>query len=339
MKRSPNGQPLVSVVTPFHNAAGYLAECIESILAQSYQDWEYVLVDNCSTDSSKAIAQKYAGRDERIRFVRNSGLLSQVENYNHALRKISEDSKYCKIVQADDWIFPECLAEMVRLAERHPSVGMVGAYRLDDNKVTCDGLPYHVTIARGREICRSSLLNEYFVFGSPTSILIRSDIVRNRVPFYNESSYHEDTEACYEILRDHDFGFVHQVLTFTRRQNESISSRDRQNDPSHLLDRLVALLKYGPEFLEGPDFERAFKKLEGRYLRFVAAGALRLRSREFWDYHNSGLEPTGYRLGRRKLLKHVSLELARLFLHPGRGVTSFMGRPGRLRREHGRTHD
>lgn len=315
---SPDREPLVSVVTPFHNTCGYLAECIESVLAQSYRNWEYILVDNCSTDGSGEIAREYAGREERIRLVSNTQFLGQVENYNHALRRISDESKYCKIVQADDWIFPECLTAMVEVAENHPSVGLVGAYRLDHTKVTCDGVPYHDVVLPGHHVCRSSLLNEYFVFGSATSVLVRSDIVRSRVPFYNESSYHEDTEACYEILRDHDFGFVHKVLTFTRRENESISSRDRRNDPSHLLDRLLALRKYGPDFLDEGELKKALGKLEERYLRFVAAGALGRRNDEFWSYHKSALEKTGYKLSWSMLWKHAALEVAGLLFDPGR---------------------
>src|SRR4029453_11001777 len=112
-----NTAPLVSVVTPFYNTENYLAECMESVLAQTYQNWEYILVNNCSTDRSSDIAQQYVEKDQRFRLIHNEKLLTQVENYNYALRQVSSRSKYCKIVQADDWIFPNCLEEMVRAAE------------------------------------------------------------------------------------------------------------------------------------------------------------------------------------------------------------------------------
>ena len=53
------GQPLVSVVTPVYNGAEYLVECIESVVNQTYANWEYVIVDNCSTDDTLAIARRY----------------------------------------------------------------------------------------------------------------------------------------------------------------------------------------------------------------------------------------------------------------------------------------
>ena len=56
-------QPRVSVVTPVHNEERYLAECIDSVIAQTYQNWDYTIVDNCSTDRSLEIAQAYGEKD------------------------------------------------------------------------------------------------------------------------------------------------------------------------------------------------------------------------------------------------------------------------------------
>src|SRR5689334_13934856 len=124
-------QPLVSIVTPVYNEAQYLAECIESVLAQTYQNWDYTILDNCSTDRTAEIACRYAAGDPRIRVLRNEHFLPAIANHNAALRAVSPASKYCKVVLGDDWIFPECLQRMVGLAEAHPSVGIVGAYALE----------------------------------------------------------------------------------------------------------------------------------------------------------------------------------------------------------------
>ncbi len=70
LRVTPATRPLVSVVTPFFNTAPYLAEYIESVLAQSYSQFEYILMDNCSTDGSSEIAATYASRDPRIRLIR-----------------------------------------------------------------------------------------------------------------------------------------------------------------------------------------------------------------------------------------------------------------------------
>ena len=72
--------PLVSVVTPCYNGEPYLAECIESVLSQTYDNFEYIIVNNKSTDNSLEIAHKYAAKDHRIRVVDNREFLSQIDN-------------------------------------------------------------------------------------------------------------------------------------------------------------------------------------------------------------------------------------------------------------------
>ena len=154
-------EPLVSVVTPVYNGETYLAECIESVLAQTYSNWEYVILNNRSTDGTLSVAEGYAQRDRRIRVHSNEALLDVIANYNKAFHLISLASKYCKVVSADDWLFPECLTRMVSLAEANPSVGIVGSYQLSgrgrdgrDWNVRYDGLPYPSTVLPGPEIVR-----------------------------------------------------------------------------------------------------------------------------------------------------------------------------------------
>ncbi|MFZ0929098.1 MAG: glycosyltransferase family 2 protein [Syntrophobacteraceae bacterium] len=312
-------QPLVSVVTPFYNEEKYLSQCIDSVLAQSYANWEYILVNNCSTDRSPDIAREYASRDNRIRIYSNEVLLAQQKNINHALRMISPDSKYCKIVFGDDWIFPECLRLMVEVAEGYPSVGIVGAYRLDDVKVNCDGLPYPSNFVRGHDACRLCLLKGNFLFASPTSVLFRSDVIRSRDPFYSESSLHEDSEACYEILYKLDFGFVHQVLTFTRRDNVSTRSIIMSFNPD-ILDQFIMVNKYGHLFLNDEELGAALKNISSDYFGFLGQKFLYRRDKGFWEYHKKGLQSIGYHLRWTTLAKYICWELVNLLFNPKMAV-------------------
>jgi glycosyltransferase involved in cell wall biosynthesis len=296
------------VVTPVYNGEPYLAECIESVLAQTYENWAYVIVDNCSTDRSLEIAESYARREPRICIHNNTQFLPALQNLNHAFRQISPDSKYCKAVHADDWLFPECLARMVELAEANPSVGIVSAYRLEEDRVDLDGLPYPSTSVPGREVCRSSLLDDLNVFGSPTSLLIRSDVIRSRDPFYDESILHTDTDACYDILRNHDFGFVHQVLTFTRRHNESRTAI-AQRFNTRRLAKLSLFLRHAPVYLTEAEYQQRLKRLLANYYRYLAKSVFELREKEFWEYHQAGLKKLGYPVSTLRLFKASFLEL------------------------------
>src|SRR5438552_1134213 len=114
--------PLVSVLTPVYNGAKYLAKCMDSVLAQTYHNWEYIVVNNYSTDNSLDIACSYARRDNRIRVESNRQFVGVIENHNAAFRSISKESRYCKVVSADDHLFPECIEKLVEVAEREPRV-------------------------------------------------------------------------------------------------------------------------------------------------------------------------------------------------------------------------
>lgn len=309
-------QPFVSVVTPFHNTAPYLAQCIESVLAQSYSRFEYILVDNCSTDRSGEIAQAYAARDHRIRLIRRTQLVSQVQNYNSALMEISGVSEYCKVVQADDFIFPECLQLMVKTFEQSASIGLVSSYWLKGNTVRGSGFPFPISLLPGKKLGRLFLRTGLYVFGSPTTVMYRSSVVRTQRHFYDESLLHEDTEKCMQILENWDFGFVHQVLSFLRTDNQSISSATRTFEPN-ALDRYILVKRYAGVFLDAPQAVELRKKSQREYYRVLANGVLRLRGSAFWHYHIEGLESLGETLTLPGLALRTGLELLWMAANPG----------------------
>jgi glycosyltransferase involved in cell wall biosynthesis len=300
--------PFVSVVTPFYNTREFLAECIESVLRQTYRNWEYVLVDNCSTDGSSEIAAHYASRfPGEIRLIRTESFLPQVQNYNFAFSCISPSSKYCKMVQADDWLFPDCIRSLVEVAEAHPSVGIVSAYELEGDEVRLDGLPYPSPELTGRQVCRLYFLRSKYLFGTPTSLLLLSDLIRSRNPFYDERyAPFEDGHACFELLRTWNFGFVHQVLTYTRRDNDSVISRIRFFGLELFL-HLSMLVAHGRDYLDEEEYARCLKVAERQYFLYLGkcACALHRLSAEFWEFHRKGLASVNYTLDGRLLWKWI----------------------------------
>lgn len=319
--------PFVSVITPFYNTREFLAECIESVLRQTYQNWEYVLVNNCSTDGSCEIAQRYASRyPEKIRLVHTSAFLTQVQNYNFALSCMSPISKYCKVVQADDWLFGECISSMVEVAEADSSVGIIGAYELAGESVDMDGLPYPSPKVLGRDVCRLYFLKNKYVFGTPTSLLMRSDLIRSRVPFYEERrAPFEDAHACFELLRTWNFGFVHQVLTYSRRDNESMLSRISSYG-FLLFFRFSIVVAHGRDYLSKEEYDRCLRDAKHQYYSFLGKSALRGMSEEFWEFHRCGLATMHYALDWRLLGKCIVLAVLEYLGNPKQTIESLWTR-------------
>jgi glycosyltransferase involved in cell wall biosynthesis len=317
--------PLVSVVTPFYNTADYLVECIESVLRQTYDNWEYVLVNNRSTDRSAEIAEHYVRLyPKKFRLEHNTAFLSQVQNYNHALRLISPKSKYCKLVQADDLLFPECLSLMVDTAQRDPSIGVVGAYGLEGRDLAFDGLAYPSSTVDGKVVCRLFFLEDRYVFGSPTQLLLRSDLVLGRAPFYDESYIpFEDAAIIFQLLTRCNFGFVHQVLTFSRRDNASIMKSLMDLD-CPIAFQLFMQREFGRAFLEPEEYREHLYRRERAYCALLVDGMVALRGREFWKFHRGMLKRMGYTLKSARVWWFLFLSLCDIVLNPKRGLSLFV---------------
>jgi hypothetical protein len=229
----------------------------------------------------------------------NEALLPQLRNYNQALRRISPHTRYLKMVQADDAIFPRCLEEMVAVAEANPKVGVVSSYRKVGNGVGPSGLPRHKSVMSGREAARYNLIDDLYLFGTQTTVLLRADVVRARHPFYDEQRYFADSDAIYEVLRDHDFAFVHQVLSFSRVDEESIGGRLNSYN-ALVLDRMIRLKSYGADYLSADELERYSRHHRRLYRRFLAESWLRRREPEFWEFHRKGLALVGEMIETRR---------------------------------------
>ena len=296
-------QPLVSIITPAYNEEQNISRCIESVLAQTYSNWEYTIADNCSTDKTCEVAERYANKDSRIRISRSATFVSAIANFNRALRQMAPQSKYCKMVFADDLIFPDCLRSLVETAEQHPSAGVIGAYGMKGSQeVWCTGVTYPDSCISGREVCRRYFLEDgFYVFGTSTSVLYRSDLVRSRDPFFDESNLHCDIDTCLALLKSSDFGFVHQVLSFTRlRQNSLFAFSTRVNTID--LGRLHDLVTHGPDYLTAEELQRCRARALRDYYRHLSECPPWHREREFWRYHRSKLAELGLKLNFSRIL-------------------------------------
>lgn len=322
--------PFVTVLTPVYNGAAYLAECIESVLNQSYTNFEYIIVNNRSTDATLQIAQEYAARDPRIRVHDNDTFVPVIANHNIAFNLMSPEAKYCKVVSGDDLIFDACLERLVGVAEQHPSVGVVGCYQLSGSVVRWQGFPYPQTVVRGRDLCREVFLSRdpSFGFGTPTSLLYRADLVRRTREFYPNPSPHSDTSACFDLLRHTDYGFVYDVLSYDRVHvaTQSTASAGLNRYSSAYINDLQ---EYGPWYLSASEFQRRRKEEIAGYDRFLAANLGRWRDPAFWNYHRDRRQELGCPIRMAAILKAGATHAVRHLVNPERTFRKIASRLSR----------
>lgn len=322
--------PCVSVIVPFYNTREYLAECIESVLAQTFTDFELILVNNWSADGSRDVAAGFVGRDPRVRLVDNPKFVGQVDNYNGALRLADPGAVFIKIVQADDRIYPECLQQMVKVGREHPSVGVISSFYLHGATVLGTGLPPDRTVFGGREVAAAQLMGRGFFVGSPTTVMYRADLVRARHDFYESGRLHEDTEVVYDILLEHDFGFVPQILSWLRTDDASIMGRRQSFNPTDL-DGLLCLHRYGTRFLEPRELRKRQAQISHSYYRFLGRCLVRMRGAELWRYHREGLATEGLKLQWTRIVAHAVNYVLDFLLNPKRMLEAVLRRVFRRR--------
>jgi Glycosyl transferase family 2 len=150
--------PTVTFVIPCYNLAQFLPECVNSILAQTYRDFEILIMDDCSPDNTAEMALSF--RDPRVRYIRNKANLGHLANYNHGIALAC--GKYVWLISADDRLRrPYAVERYVRVMERHTEVGYAccPAVVLDGRNETEveNSLASHDVIFSGKQFLRTLL--------------------------------------------------------------------------------------------------------------------------------------------------------------------------------------
>lgn len=308
---SETRKPLVSIGVPVYNGEKYLEECLESILKQTYDNWECVICNNYSTDQTPEIAEKYVKKDSRFRLVHASELLPITSNWNFCFSNISNEAAYFKILPADDWIFPNFLSEMVGVMEVHPEAGICASYRLVDKEVISDGLDiYQGSRFTGKGILTEELKQKLNITSSVNAVLYRISKLKNLNYYpeiYHDESFHIDTFLAYELLSQSDLGFVFKVLSYTRRHQDSVTSTVTEKLNTRVFFREYALSKFKKT---DHSLEAEYKNVRIQYAYFLLKNKL-LSKKNILNWHHDRLKlPITFReylhaMLRKIVTKHV----------------------------------
>jgi hypothetical protein len=187
----------------------------------------------------------------------------------------------------------------VEVGVENPDVGIVSSYYLKEPRFELGVLPYPGHNISGREICRRILMEDFYPFGSPSTLLIRSDMIRKQDKVYDESYLAGDLAALFKILRETNFGFVHQILLFQRMHDESATKTLKKD--SFRLGHFRVLLKYGPDFLSDEEMNVQITRYMNEQYKFLARNFYNLQPRAFWEFHLSELRSLGFPVSYSKL--------------------------------------
>lgn len=219
-------KPTISIIVPVYNTGKYLHRCIDSIIAQTFTDWECILIDDGSTDESPDICDEYAKRDSRIKVfhTENSGVASA--------RQFGTDNAkgiYSIHVDSDDWIESNMLEDMYSVAVRNNVDIVIADFFVHTiasvSKVSCGRYGLVPSI----EICR--LIASGRLMGSLWNKLIRHDVYKDwGVQYVKGVNYCEDVLVICQLLQHQlKVFFINKAFYHYNKTNEnSISTNYTQ---------------------------------------------------------------------------------------------------------------
>ncbi|MFC1659815.1 glycosyltransferase family 2 protein, partial [Pseudomonadota bacterium] len=201
-----NNLPKISVIIPCYNAEKYLSEALDSIIKQTFKDIEIICVDDCSTDKTNTILQKYAKKDKRIKIFKNKKNTGIAGTLNLAISKTNPNSKYIARMDSDDIALPNRLKEQWNYMEKNPDMDISGtwfkifAFRNEIIKLPTE---HKDIVKRLFELCP---------FGHPTVIFRKSFIDKNNMTYRNVTSEDYDLWARCFVEYKAKFGNLNKVL-------------------------------------------------------------------------------------------------------------------------------
>jgi glycosyltransferase involved in cell wall biosynthesis len=230
----------VSVLVPVWNGEAFLAECLESILAQDFADMGILIADDASTDGSVALVERYAAKDSRIRWWKNPNNLGLARNFNCCLR--AAKGEYIKYVLQDDkLISPLAIRKMVEVLDNHPEVSLVGSASqiLDEHsRVTKMRDYYKPGIMDGRQTIMRCLERANLI-GEPSLVMFRR--AQTAQGFNEQLPQLLDLDMWFHLLEQGSFAYLAEPLCAFRQHAAQQTKVNRRNG---INDRLLLITNW-----------------------------------------------------------------------------------------------
>lgn len=216
-----DNHPILSVLMPVFNSEQFVAEAIDSILNQTFKDFEFLILDDASTDKSFEIIKDFENKDSHIKVYQNEKNLGVVESRNKLI-ELSQ-GKYIAWIDSDDIALPNRFEKQIKFLEEHPEIGLVGAYPviIDENSKKTGKWWF--------ETDPQKLKIELF-FHSPflsSSIVIRKSALPQN---YYDSRFPvaEDFDLYSKISENSEIANIHETLVKYRINSKGLSKSNSE---------------------------------------------------------------------------------------------------------------
>jgi glycosyltransferase involved in cell wall biosynthesis len=233
-------KPKISVVMPVHNGEKYLGISVESILSQSFKNYEFIIVDDGSIDNSSKIVENYKQKDKRIIVVHNTKNIGTTKSLNIGLSVAK--GKYIVRMDVDDWSYPDRLQKQYDYMEKHSDVGVSGG-----TIEVCDKNLNKLNVREYPLIDRNirDIIFRYSPFAHSATIWNKE--IMKRVGNYNENlPLSQDCELYFKIGKLAKFGNLKDKLIKLRmHQNSSSASKSLLQEQYAIFARIKAVMEYG----------------------------------------------------------------------------------------------
>lgn len=232
--------PLISVVMPVYNSAGYLSTAIESILNQTHKNFEFIIIDDGSTDASGDIICKYSRQDKRIKLIQNASNFGICETLNRGIRLAK--GKYIVRMDADDWSYPTRLEKQLSFMQKHPKIIISGS-----SIEVCNNVLKKLNRRRYPRTDKEIRKNIFKInpFAHP-AVIYRKDEFEKIGGYNSIFSGAEDFDLYFRLGRLGSFANLSETLLKLRTHKDSVSAKfiSRQSK-INLYIRCKAIGEYG----------------------------------------------------------------------------------------------
>jgi cellulose synthase/poly-beta-1,6-N-acetylglucosamine synthase-like glycosyltransferase len=266
---SASARPLVAVVTPVYNGGAYLEATMRCVQQQTYDRLVHVIVDNCSSDNTSEIIDRF--RSERIALIttRNESVLPLRENWTKALCAVPPEIPYVKILCADDLMRSDCIARFVEVAESDEKIEVVLCDDIFIDRVHRANLPSEQTIFDGIKIA-GKMLDESINWLPYHHLFVRFHGGTRSTEFFNDAPLHFDFAAVVRSSLGGKFAYLHDSLVYTRWHAKSLTSQQLgANQLRTLLERFDILCTFGGQCWDEQTFRSKKECLRTRMMRLA----------------------------------------------------------------------